>query len=254
MNKHLAILEEMGCKGLELSPSMIWNNLINVNKKEIIQLKNNIEKFGLEIPSMHSLTYQRPELNFFESKDIRLELINYIVKLAEMANILHCPVMIFGSARSREINERDREECWHIMSEVFYQMAKRIKPLGVSLLIEPLSRNYTDSINTTEEGAALVHKVNHPNFGLHIDLKSSFYENEDQSKIWTKYGVYIRHCHVANPGLAPPNHDCVEHFAAAKAIQCSVYDGYVSIEMGRHFVKTQNKVAQALDFVKETYF
>jgi len=253
MDEHLTILAELGCHGLELSPSMIWEEPINASLKELLQFKKKVNGFGLEVASLHSLTYPRPDLKFFESEEKRNELIDYIVKLGKIAHVMECPVMVFGSAKSRQIGKRDRHECFRIMSDVFRRIAERIEPLGVALLIEPLSRVETDSIMNADEGAELVKMVNHPQFALHIDLKSSFLEKEDYKRIWSEYGKIIGHCHVANPGLAPPDKDCNDHFEVAKAIKNSVYDKYISIEIGRKFGVTTSVVKQAILFVQNTY-
>lgn len=253
MDEHLTILAELGCHGLELSPSMIWEEPINASLKELLKFKKKVNEFGLEIPSFHSLTYPRPDLKFFESKEKRDELIDYIVKLGQIAHVMECPVMVFGSAKSRQIEKRERNECFRIMSDVFRKIAESIEPLGVALLIEPLSRVETDSVISADQGAELVKMVNHPHFGLHIDLKSSFHERENYQRIWSEYGRIIRHCHVANPGLAPPDKGCNDHFEVAKAIKESVYDKYISIEIGRNFGKTTSVVKQAILFVQNTY-
>jgi len=131
------------------------------------------------------------------------------------------------------------------------QMAEKIALSGVILLIEPLSRNETDSINNTREAVELIERVNHRNFALHIDLKSTFAEKEDQDEIWSKYADYIKHCHVADPGLKPPSADCAGHYDAARAIKMSGYDRYISLEIGR--VGGPAALKEALDFVKKVY-
>jgi sugar phosphate isomerase/epimerase len=253
MDDHLALLAEMGCHGLELSPSMIWEEPTSATSSVVARFKRKVSGYGLAIPSIHSLTYSRPDLKFFDSGETRTALVEYIARLAQLANSLECPLMVFGSAKSRQIGSRDRAECFEIMSQVFYQMAVRLEPSGVALLIEPLSKAETDSINNATEAVTLIQTVNHPNFLLHIDLKSSFAEKEDYDQVWSEYIRYIRHCHVANPGLRPPGDDCPDHFAAAKAIKRSQYNGYISIEMGRNFGDTLSTLRESLSFVKRTY-
>ena len=130
-------------------------------------------------------------------------------------------------------------------------MAEGLSPMGVMLLVEPLSRLETDSVVGCREGAELVEAVGHPNFRLHVDLKSTFAEKEDQDSLWSEYGRYIRHCHVADPGLKPPSDACPDHRVAAAAMRRAGYAGYVSIEMGR--CNDPAVVESAVRFVREVY-
>ena len=253
MDEHLTILANSGCDGLELSPSMIWSEPIDAPLNTIRKFKNRVNSFGLEIPSMHSLTYNRPDLHFFRSSESREHLIDYLERLGQIASELECSNLVFGSARSRSIGDLDIVRCASLLVDSLGQIANRLAPLGVSILIEPLSESETDCINSIEEAVELIRKVSHPNFALHIDLRSVFAGKEDLDNIWTKYDNYIRHCHVADPDMRPPSQNCPEHLRAAKAIQSSSYDSYISIEIKRCFGETTKAVETSIDFVKQTY-
>jgi len=250
MESFLKLLCEEGCDGLELSPSMVWQEPIDKSLSKIRAFGKLVRSFGLEFSSMHSLTYPRPELNFFDAEK-RKELIKYIVELGKLADELRIPVMVFGSGKARQIGNRNRAECYEIMADAFRQMAKKLISLDVHLLIEPLSKIETDSINSAKEGAELVKRVGRKNFALHIDLKSTFMEREDQDEIWPKYISLIRHCHVADIGLKPPSAACPEHKKAAAAIRKSGYANYISLEIGR--VSNPAVLRDAIRFVKEIY-
>lgn len=252
MADHLRILAEENCH-LELSPSMIWPEPIHVSVPEILAYKQFIYSFGIQISSMHSLTYPRPDLHFFKSSESRKALISYVHQLGHLANLLEIPVMVFGSGKSRSIGNRDRHECFSILVDSFSQMAEYLKPLGVVLLIEPLSKLETDSINNADEAITLIKAVHHPHFALHIDLKSSFAEKEDYRHVWQDYLSYIFHCHVANPDLAPPDETCQEHFKVAPIIKNSGYNRYISIEIKRDLQDSRRVVKESIQFVKSVY-
>ena len=200
---------------------------------------------------MHSLTYTRPDLTFFASVKKREDLVEYIITLGRIANLMEIPVMVFGSAKSRQIGTKDRDECLRILADAFRRIAEGLEPLGVILLIEPLSKPESDCINNSEEAVSLIKMVGHPNFSLHIDLRSSFAEKEDCFKVWSKYSKIIKHCHVANPGLNPPGPDCPEHYKAAEAIRISGYSGYISLETRK--VGSPEILRDAIKFIKDVY-
>ncbi|HOW53937.1 MAG TPA: sugar phosphate isomerase/epimerase family protein [Syntrophorhabdaceae bacterium] len=250
-DEFLNVLYNEGCDGIELSPSMLWNEPLDATGTDLNRLKGDLGRYGFAISSMHSLTYSRPDLVFFDSENTRNLLVHYILGLGKMAQALGIPVMVFGSAKSRTIGGRDRGRCIGILADTLGKIAAGMEPEGVRLLIEPLSREYTDCINNADEGAGLVAMVGHPNFGLHIDLKSSFDEKEDYHEVWTKYGNIIRHCHVANPGLKPPGPDCEEHYKAAEAMKAAGYAGYISLEINR--VNNTKELEKAIRFVRKVY-
>jgi D-psicose/D-tagatose/L-ribulose 3-epimerase len=252
MDEFLCMLSKAGCDGIELSPSMIWPEPISVPDSEIISFKEKVNAWGLEISSMHSLTYTKPDLSFFDSTVTRRKLIQYIVDLGRLANLLKIPVMVFGSAKSRMIGNRDRERCYDILTESFGEMAAGLAPHNVVLLIEPLSKQYVDCIVNTDEAVSLIKRVNRRNFALHVDLKSSFEEREDYGRIWSVYRDYIKHCHVANPNLDLPGPECPEHAKAAEAVRDSGYNGYISLEVKR--VADPLLLEKSIGFVKEVYF
>lgn len=253
MDRHLGILSLHGASGLEISPSMIWEEPTDVPYTQVTEFKKKVFSYALNIPSMHSLTYNRPELRLFDSVENRERMIEYIIKLGRLSSELECPAMVFGSGRSRNIENSSRSECMKITTDSFFYIAEKIMPLGVVLLIEYLSPQYTDFINSANEAAQLVKNVNHPNFMLHIDIRTSMEIHENPHTIWNKYKGLIRGVHTGNPGLLPPSEDYQEHFQHGYAMRKTNYNGYVSIEMVRRIGRTETDLTNALKFVKRAY-
>ncbi len=129
----LELLSETGCHGMELSASLFWDCPENVGAEEGEALKRMVKAYGLELSAMHSLTYTRPDLSFFGSREGRLALEDYIVAMGRLAGILGIPAMILGSARSRRVGNRNREDCFHMMTESCYRMAERLMPASMRL-------------------------------------------------------------------------------------------------------------------------
>lgn len=247
----LRFLVQQECNGLELSASTVWQEPVDVPRSTLGQFKKTVKAYNLEIPSAHSLTYTRPDLSFFESEQSRMNLVDYVRKLGEMADVLEIPVMVFGSAKSRQIGNRNRDECMKLVIDTFSEMAKNIEPLGVTILIEPLSKMETDCINNADEAMEIIRAVNHKNLALHLDLKSSFAEQEDLESVCSRHLSYIKHCHVSDPAMKPPSKEFSGHYDAAKAIKKSGYDKYISLEIKK--VDDLDLLRESLTFVKDLY-
>ncbi len=247
----LDLLVEEGCQGLEFSSSMVWREPTVAPKEEMGRFRKLVLGRGLTFCSMHSLTYTRPDLNFFSSENHRLQLIEYIVSLGQVANFFEIPVMVFGSGRTRAIGDRNREEAMKILIQSFWEMASKLIPLGITLLIEPLTKTETNTFNSVPEAVSLIKSVNHEGFGLHVDLRSTFEDNANQGEIWAEYGKLVRHCHISDPGFKVPGPDCNKHTEAAQAIRKSGYDKFLSLEIPR--ISEPETLRKALRFVKKTY-
>ena len=67
----LKILKNEGCDGVELAPSLIWDEPISSNKNERQELKKKISDSGLEFIGFHSLLFSKPELQLFKNEQSR---------------------------------------------------------------------------------------------------------------------------------------------------------------------------------------
>jgi len=253
MGRHLEILSETGCSGLELAPSKIWDEPVNISDNEYSKFKKNVSNYGLEIPSLHSLTYTRPDLHFFKGEQIREKLISYIKKLIEKAYILDCQFIVFGSASCRDTGGLDREYCKDILIDSFYELASYAEKYNVNILIEYLSKKFTDCINTPSEAWNLVNCVNHPFFNMHVDLRTSIEIGEDIPYTWQRYHNKICHCHVSDPDLKIPSEKYNEHYIAARSMKKTGYSKYISIEMREIPGETEKNLFKAIDFIKKVY-
>ena len=68
LEDHLQIVKDLGCDGIEIAASCIWDEPTKASKKQILKVVKTIKKYNLEVPSFHSLLYTRPDLNIFDKK------------------------------------------------------------------------------------------------------------------------------------------------------------------------------------------
>jgi len=253
MVDHLRLLSELGCQGVELAPSAIWPEPVDVVSEESVRVKNLIHSFGLEITGFHSLLYTRPELQLFKDRAGLSSTVTYLKQLIRLCGEMEGKVLVFGSPRNRARNGKDNAECMSWAAEGFGEAARAAERWGVTLCIEHLAPTETDFIMSSNEGMELVRLVDHPNFGLHLDAKAMIEANEDFEKAFEEHGQHAKHFHVGDPGLAPPGSTGVDHAPMGRALRRSGYDGYVSIEMRRGFGPTREVVSTSVDYVKSHY-
>ena len=255
MQEYLGALHNSGVDAMELSPSMIWDDPIAVSKNDLLKFTNEVRSYDLKICSMHSLTYPRPDLSFFKGKSIREKLVKYVGDLSKIAYTLDIPYMVYGSGSSRNNPKMtiSKNDAYVILGNTFHEMADLVKENNVTLLIEYLPKNATDHINDAKEASTLVKLVNHDNFKMHADLRSSFEINENIEEVWKENISMIKHCHVSDPGMMLPSDACKKHNIAAKIMKKLHYDNYISIETPAKNINHVGELINSIKFVERTY-
>ena len=253
LEDHLELLRELGCDGVEIAPSCIWEEPTNVSASEIEGLKELISRYNLVIPAFHALLFTRPELYLFGEESIRKQAVLYLKKLIRLAGMLSVRILVYGSPASRRVAEKSYDKCYEIAIDVFRELGTEAERHNVIFCIEPLGPSENDFIQTADEGYRIVKDVDSQYFGLHLDVKAMVDVGEDFETVFQKYGAKLKHFHVSDPGLAPPGSTGIDHCFIGKALSDSLYDGFVSIEMKKGFGNSKEVVRKAVNYVREKY-
>lgn len=253
LEKHLSLLKDLHCDGVEIAPSCIWKEPIDTTPEEVEYFKKIVTKHGLIIPAFHALLFTRPDLYLFGDKFVRSETILYLKNLIRLAGDLSVKVLVYGSPKSRMIGKNPYDECHSIAVDTFCKLAKEASIHNTCFCIEPLGPSECDFINTADEGYNLVKDVNNPHFGLLLDAKGMVDAKEDFEIVFSKYGGILKHFHVGDPGLAPPGFTGLDHSKIGQSLTKSQYKGFISIEMKRGFGDTKEVIKKAVAYVKEKY-
>lgn len=253
MPAHLALLRELGCAGVELAPSAIWPEPIDASASERAALSRAMDAVGLELVGFHALFYTRPDLQLFADAASRRAWVEYLNALSSLCGELGGRVLVVGSPKNRVRHGREYAACLDWAAEAFRDAAIAATAAGVQVCIEPLPAKETEFIVSSDEGAALVARVNHPGFGLHLDAKAMFEQGEDIAAAIARHGQSASHFHVGDPGLAPPGSTGLDHAPIGQALRASGYDGYVSIEMRRGFGPTKDVITESVNYTRRAY-
>lgn len=254
LQEHLKLLQELDCEGVEIAPSCIWKEPVNVNVDEISDFKKLVSRYNLEIPAFQALLFTRPELYIFGDKEKRRETIEYLKKLINLADRLSVKTLIYGSPKSRMVGNKPYKECYEMAVGIFRELAVEAERYNVVFCIEPLEPTMSDFINTSDEGYKLTKDVGHPNFGLHLDARAMHETGEDFQSVFQRYGSIMKHFHVGDPHLTPPGSTgMIDHSIIGKALMYSPYNGYLSIEMRRGSGDSKEIIRDAVLYVRQNY-
>jgi sugar phosphate isomerase/epimerase len=139
-----------------------------------------------------------------------------------MVNIGRVRGMGYANDRKRTLDE---------MQKVFRELADYAKPKGIRLVIEPITVQQTNYINTTQDGIEMVERVKRNNFGLMLDVYHMNIEDDDiyqsirqaQDKCWF---VHFTDDNRKYPGSAHLDFEKIIH-----TLFEINYDGFVSMEI-----------------------
>lgn len=193
------------------------------------EIKKAAEDFALDIPIMCTgEIYGEDGLSFGDrNKQNRLEALRRTKELMKRASEFDAHVNV-GRLRGRYEEGVPKEDTLKWIQECLLEAAYSCRE--VSLLIEPINRNISNFILTTQEGLDFIKELNMPNIRLMLDYIHMVIENEDIKKSVNSARGYFDHVHVCDSDRKPPGqgeYNFTDFFNCLKDID---YKGYISVE------------------------
>ncbi|MDB5691143.1 MAG: hypothetical protein JWO81_206 [Alphaproteobacteria bacterium] len=234
----LALLEELGVRGLEIAPSIAFSDEADAfepSPAAVSRLLRRLEEHGLELVSMQSLLFGVPGAALFEGDGARARLVAALERAIALAGRLGIPNLVFGSPANRRIPDgMERQQVDAIAIETFRRLGDCAAAAGARLALEPNPEAYgTNYLTSIGEAGRAVRQIAHPAVTLNFDL-GALAMNGEQAEAGSWFGDLrdvVSHVHVSEPHLAAAPADEAAFRDAASAILGHGYAGWFSIEM-----------------------
>jgi sugar phosphate isomerase/epimerase len=157
----------------------------------------------------------------------------YLVALAEATRDLGGSLMVFGSPKQRDLLPGvSYDQAFEYAVEVFSAIMPAIGALEIDFCLEPLAPSETNFLNTCAEASALIARVNHPRFKLHMDVKAQSSETAGSvPDLIARYAHTAGHFHAQDVNLKGPGMGDIDFGPIMKALVDSGYDRWVSVEV-----------------------
>lgn len=153
----------------------------------------------------------------------------YLEKGLERVKKIGGDTIVFGSGGARRLpegfnKERGEEQIFNFL----HLLADYAEPLELTIVIEPLFKKASNTLNVLPEAVEMAQKVNRKSIRVLADF---FHMTEEQDPLENivKYKDYIAHIHTSD-NYEPPGHGEYPYPAFVDCIKRSGYDGRVSIE------------------------
>lgn len=225
-------LKDLGIDTLELAPLRAFGDLHLATEASVKIRADWYRERGFSISSFQALLFGSHDAFLFGAPSSRGNLVETLKQIGRIAGWCGAGPLVFGSPKNRFRGEISINDAMEQASAIFREVGDACAEAGSCLVIEANPPAYgADFINTLEEAAELVGKVNSPGFALHLDAGGFSLSGETFEPVVQEHAKMIRHAHLSQPHLgdfAAPDPALARMKRALEAIG---YDGTVAIEM-----------------------
>ena len=206
-------------------------------------VKKTAERYGLTIPLVCTgEIFGQLGLSFaHRDESIRHAAIERVKEIISFAGYLGANVNI-GRVRGQYAADIAKEQSYHWSVAAFQEISTHAEKKNVKIALETVTIMQTNFVNTLEEGVQLVQDVNHPNFGLMMDV---FHLNLEEKNIYDaiwKYQKHNLHVHLADNNRRYPGQCGLDFSKIIQCFQNAGYNGAFSTEIFQ--IPDQEKAAE----------
>src|SRR6266403_1749976 len=144
------------------------------NHQRVCRLVAELGYGGLGIIGLHWLLAKTEGLQLTSPDEaVRRRTAEYLVELARCCRDLGGELMVFGSPQQRRVPAGHTcEQAADFALDTLRRALPIVVDCGVRVCLEPLAAPEADFLNTCAEAVALLDRIDHPNFVLHLDVKA----------------------------------------------------------------------------------
>ena len=226
-----AALVRRGVEGIELAPMKYWPSAPDVPRHQLAEFRARWTDAGISIIALQAILFGKPELQLFGSDEQRTALEHFLVGMTSLAGTLGATVLVLGAPKNRLRHDLPETAAIASAAPLLRRIAVAAVDHGCVLCVEPNPARYGgDFVGTSEEAMRLVHAVDHPGFGLHLDAGALAINAESDEQI-LRAAPHARHFHVSEIDLRPIGDGTVDHRRLAELLRRARFQGWCSIEM-----------------------
>src|SRR5262245_10166402 len=243
-----------GYQGLELAPFTLAPRITDVTAEQRKTLRRQAEDCGLTIIGLHWLLAKTEGLQLTApDTGVRQCTADYLVELARCCRDLGGELMVFGSPAQRRIPAgATRAQATDFAIDTFQRAVPGIAQTGVKLCLEPLSPPEADFINTIAEANEILHRVDHPLFVLHLDVKAMGTDDGPTPELIRRHGARAGHFHANDVNRRGPGFGKTDFVPIFRALKDSGYKGWVSVEVFDYSPDPETIARESIRYMRES--
>lgn len=244
---------ETGYQGLEIAPFTFAKRITDITPERRREIRKQAEDCGLAIVGLHWLLAKTEGLMLTSPDEaVRKRTAEYLVELARCCRDFGGELMVFGSPAQRRVPAgATKAAAADYAFDTFTRALPGIADTGVKVCLEPLSPPDADFLNTCEEATALLDRIRHPSFVLHLDVKAMSTETVPATELIRRYTARTGHFHANDANLRGPGFGETDFVPIFRALRESGYKGWVSVEVFDYSPDPETIARESLRYMRE---
>lgn len=227
------LMRRYGVTAVEIAPPKVWSpEPTEATDDEVARYRAFWQNHGITPVAFQSLLFGKPQLTLFDAPEQRQAMLDYLLRIVELAGKMGVTALVFGSPKNRLRGTLSQAQAHEIAAPFFQRLGEAAMENRTRFCLEPNPTQYAcDYLLTASEGRALVQRVDHPGFRLHLDAAIMSMNNEDIEAELEASLPYLAHFHISEPQLGVIGQGGTDHSRFASCLKRLGYQGYVSVEM-----------------------
>ncbi|UCF97900.1 MAG: sugar phosphate isomerase/epimerase [Spirochaetaceae bacterium] len=227
-----SLLQKHGYHGIEIAPFTLFDDPGTFTAVQVAEIRRMLDDHGLEFAGLHWL-FLKPAGLHITTPDtaIRRRSWDHLRRLVELAGQLGGGVLVLGSPKQRGSVGISREQAAANLEEGLGSLAEFTARRNCAILLESLSTNQTDVVNTLAEAEQSIKRIGHPAIQGIFD----FHNCADEPRSWEEsiedhYPIF-RHVHLNEVNGSWPGTGDSDFLPAFKKLAEKGYSGWISLEI-----------------------
>jgi sugar phosphate isomerase/epimerase len=246
-------VREVGYDGLEVAPFTLGEAPVELTPAARAGLRRQAEEAGIEIIGLHWLLARTQGLHLTSpDAEVRGRTSAYLSSLARLCRDLGGALMVFGSPAQRSrLPGVSPDAALDFAAETIRGTFQALGEHGVTLCLEPLTRDETDFMNTCDEAVRLIEIVGHPRVMLHLDVKAMSSEPTPVPDLIRRHAARTGHFHANDPNRRGPGFGDTNFAPIFAALREAGYNRWVSVEVFDFSPDPETIARRSLEYMRQ---
>ena len=235
LDAQCALAAQLGYQGLEIAPFTLFQDPVELDERLAARALASAQAQGLHIPSLHWLLVKPEGLSMVSPDDrVRHATLDWIRRLIAFAQRCGARVLVHGSPAQRNpLPGQSLDDARQRLEDSLRQIAPWAAQADVTYCLEPLSRAETVLVNTVQEAAELVHRIDSPALRTMLDASAAAQTESDPiEQVLARHldAGDIAHVQVNDRNRRGPGQGDTDLLPLMKVLHERSYDGWVAVE------------------------
>jgi D-psicose/D-tagatose/L-ribulose 3-epimerase len=226
------LMQRYGYGGVEIAPFTLFDNPGVFKPAQVAEIRRTLEDHDLEFTGLHWLFLKPAGLHITTpDESVRRRSWDHLKRLVDLAGQLGGGVLVLGSPKQRNSMGISREQAAANLEEGLRSLADFTVQRNCNILLESLSPDQTDVINTMAEAEESIQRIGQPGIQGIFDFHNCSNETASWEQLIEDHFPIIRHVHLNEVNGSYPGTGSSDFLPAFKKLAQKGYEGWISLEI-----------------------